>query len=51
MTSAATSANKFDQNSLIAFLFSKCTCIQHFKLNKNRIWAINFVLISKNKNV
>ena len=36
---------------MIAFLFSKCNCIQHFKLYKNRNWAINFVLMSKNKNV
>ena len=34
----------------IAFLFSKCNCIQHLKLYKNRNWAINFVLMSKNKN-
>ena len=37
-------------NSLIAFLLSKCNFIQHFKLDKNRNWAINFVLRSKNKN-
>ena len=36
---------------MIAFLFSKCNCIQHFNLYKNRNWAINFVLMSKNKNV
>ena len=40
-----------NQNSLIAFLFSKCNCIQHFKLDNNRNWAINLVLMSKNKNV
>ena len=36
---------------MIAFIFSKCNCIQHFKLYKNRNWPINFVLMSKNKNV
>ena len=40
--------SRFQYESIHIFLFSKCNCIQYFKLYKNRNWAINFVLMSKN---